>query len=72
MQIPGISMAIPDSVYQTNEEKYFTFSSGQPVEKIDYIFYTDQTIKPVSATVLSTYGEISDHLPVYFKFSFVK
>jgi endonuclease/exonuclease/phosphatase family metal-dependent hydrolase len=70
MEIPGLKMAIPDSIYRANEPDYFTFSSGRPVEKIDYIFYTSDKINPVRATVPSQAGQISDHLPVYFEFTF--
>jgi endonuclease/exonuclease/phosphatase family metal-dependent hydrolase len=71
MDVKSAAMAIPDSIYLKNERDYFTYSSGEPVEKIGYIFYTSDKIKPVEGGVLGGAGEISDHLPVKMKFIFV-
>ena len=48
----------------------YTFSSGKPMGKIDYIFYSKSKIEVVEARVLHEAGEISDHLPVMAKFIF--
>ena len=45
-----------------------TFDSKQPFERIDYIFYTKNTIQYLSGEVLSNFGETSDHLPVQMRF----
>lgn len=45
-----------------------TFDSKDPYKRIDYIFYTKNTIEYVSGKVLTEFGEASDHLPVFMKF----
>ena len=45
-----------------------TFNSKNPFERIDYIFYTENTIEYISGKVLNEFGEASDHLPVYMNF----
>ncbi|MGB3464703.1 MAG: hypothetical protein WBA74_05525, partial [Cyclobacteriaceae bacterium] len=47
----------------------YTYSSGQPTRKIDYIFYNDNKIILHEASVLRQAGQISDHIPVMMKFS---
>jgi len=69
---PGIGSAIVKEQYLQSEKDYFTFSSGDPTDKIDYIFYNKNKISPVSGKVLKTAGQISDHIPVLFEFSFIK
>ena len=64
----SIAAAIPESQYLEDEASYFTFSSGKPEIKIDFIFYNPDRISPIEGTVLKEAGEISDHLPVWFKF----
>lgn len=52
------------------KEKYpFTFETGNPFERLDYIFYTEKSIHNLKARVLLEFGEISDHFPVLMKFS---
>ncbi|MTI29639.1 endonuclease/exonuclease/phosphatase [Cytophagales bacterium RKSG123] len=65
---PNLTMAISDKEFNTAPEDFFTFDSGKPYEKIDYIFYTNDKIKMVKAKVLKDAGTISDHLPVLMKF----
>lgn len=48
-----------------------TFSSGNPYERLDYIFYNTTFIDYVDGNVLSDFGEISDHFPVKMRFKFV-
>ena len=45
-----------------------TFNSKNPFERIDYIFYTKNSIEYLSGSVLNSFGESSDHLPVFMKF----
>ncbi len=65
--IPGIHMTVNAETYEDEAEKYYTFDSSQPSEMIDYIFYNEK-ILPVEFKVLAESAEISDHLPVFFKF----
>lgn len=67
LSLPGIQMATTELDYRIRPEEYFTFTSRNPYEKIDYIFYNSK-ILPVESFVIRSSGEISDHLPVYFKF----
>lgn len=45
-----------------------TFDSKNPSERIDYIFYTKNSINYISGKVLTAFGEASDHLPVEMSF----
>lgn len=45
-----------------------TFDTKAPFERIDYIFYTKNSIEYVSGSVLNDFGQVSDHLPVYMEF----
>jgi endonuclease/exonuclease/phosphatase family metal-dependent hydrolase len=45
-----------------------TFDSAKPYERIDYIFYTENSIEYISGKVLNAYGQASDHLPVFMEF----
>ncbi len=45
-----------------------TFDSKSPRKKIDYIFYTENSIEYISGKVLKEFGEASDHLPVFMEF----
>lgn len=45
-----------------------TFDTKDPFERLDYIFYTENTIEYVSGKVLKTFEQASDHLPVEMKF----
>ncbi len=64
----NIRSAIDLEDYNKNKEINYTYSSEEPQRKIDYILYNDNFIKKIDAKVLHEAGEISDHLPVYFKF----
>ena len=66
----SISRAISDEVYQANKNAFYTYSSEKPSRKIDYIFYSKDRINLINATVLSTAGQVSDHLPVLMFFTF--
>ena len=45
-----------------------TYNSKDPHKRIDYIFYTKNSIEELEGRVLNEFGEASDHLPVYMKF----
>jgi endonuclease/exonuclease/phosphatase family metal-dependent hydrolase len=45
-----------------------TFDTKKPFERIDYIFYTKNSIEYISGKVLNEYGQASDHLPVFMEF----
>ena len=60
--------AVDEKIYTSDPDRYNTFNSGDPVEKIDYIFYDPARIRKVDARVVKEMGEISDHLPMYMKF----
>lgn len=67
MSANNIASAITDSSYNAKPSNYFTFSSGQPTEMIDFILYNPSHIQSIEGYVPKS-GEISDHLPVVFKF----
>lgn len=69
LEHPLLSPAISPSQYLQQEQQYFTFDTKEPYEMLDYIFYTHQSIKPLSTRVVREAGEISDHLPVYMSFT---
>jgi endonuclease/exonuclease/phosphatase family metal-dependent hydrolase len=45
-----------------------TFDSKQPYERIDYIFYTKNSIEYQSGRVLNEFEQASDHLPILMEF----
>ena len=45
-----------------------TFDTKAPFERIDYIFYTKNSIDYISGKVLNEFGQASDHLPVFMEF----
>jgi len=63
MKVPGIGNAA-----FTKENPSNTFSSVDPFKRIDYIFYTENSIQMVDSQVLNQFGEASDHLPVEMRF----
>lgn len=65
---PGLRSAISDSLYLSDEHKYFTFDSRNPEIKIDYVFFNSDKIKSIDARVVHEANEISDHLPVFMRF----
>ena len=46
----------------------FTYSSAHPFKRIDYIFYSKNSIELINSKVLKQFGEASDHLPIEMKF----
>lgn len=67
---PLLSPALDERQYLANEAAHFTFDTKHPYEKLDYIFYTHQSIEPVEIATLREAGEISDHFPLYMSFKF--
>jgi endonuclease/exonuclease/phosphatase family metal-dependent hydrolase len=47
-----------------------TFSSEEPTERLDYIFYNKEFIQEIDAKVLEEFDMSSDHLPLFMKFKF--
>lgn len=45
-----------------------TFDTKNPFERIDYIFYTKNSIEYISGKVLTEFGQASDHLPLEMSF----
>lgn len=45
-----------------------TFDTKAPFERIDYIFYTKNSIEYISGRILNEFGQASDHLPVFMEF----
>lgn len=45
-----------------------TFDTKKPFERIDYIFYTKNSIEYIDGKVLTQFGEASDHLPIEMRF----
>lgn len=45
-----------------------TFDTKAPFERIDYIFYTENSIEYIAGKVLNEFGQASDHLPVFMEF----
>ncbi len=65
---PLLGMATSEGEYSQSAEDFFTFSSEHPTQKIDYIFYTKNSIEKIASGVAREAGEISDHLPVWLRF----
>lgn len=59
----GVGNAAFNSVNPIN-----TFDTKNPFERIDYIFYTKESIAYISGKVLTQFEQASDHLPVEMKF----
>jgi len=51
-----------------NEKYELTFNSKNPFERLDYIFYTTNSIEYVNGKVLKQFEDASDHLPVEMQF----
>ncbi|WP_271406672.1 endonuclease/exonuclease/phosphatase family protein [Tenacibaculum soleae] len=59
----GVGNAAFNAVNPSN-----TFDTKNPFERIDYIFYTENTIEYVNGKVLNDFEQASDHLPVEMQF----
>lgn len=60
---PGVGNAAFDI---NNPEN--TFNSYKPFKRIDYIFYTKNSIEYINGKILTQFGQASDHLPVEMRF----
>jgi len=69
MKGKNIVRSIPNSVYQINKSKYYTFDSKEPTRKIDYILYNKDKIRGIEARVIKEADDISDHIPIMMRFS---
>lgn len=67
MSARHIKSAISKTDYLKNPDAFYTFSSGDPNQMIDYILYNENYIECIEAKVVQEAGEISDHLPLYGK-----
>jgi endonuclease/exonuclease/phosphatase family metal-dependent hydrolase len=65
----GLESAIDENMYIGNPGIFNTFRSDDPIEMIDYIFYDPRLIAKIEAFVIRDAGIISDHLPVFMKFT---
>lgn len=68
LEHPLLSPALSEADYLQHEPRHFTFDTDNPYEKLDYIFYTHQTIESIETITLKEAGEISDHIPVLMRF----
>ncbi|MCW6036059.1 endonuclease/exonuclease/phosphatase family protein [Spirulina subsalsa FACHB-351] len=66
---PKIRSVVPEKAM--NEPEMKTFPSNEPTVKLDYIFYTPDSLELVNSKVLQNIGQASDHLPVLAKFRLV-
>ena len=57
---------IGNAAFDSNYD--FTYSSVNPFKRIDYIFYSKNSIELIDSKVLKQFGEASDHLPIEMKF----
>ncbi len=64
----GLKSVISKKQYEIKPKDSFTYPSGDPTRKIDFILYNDK-ISPIEARIFKEVGTASDHLPIYFKFS---
>lgn len=55
------------SAAQFTAPEQFTYPSGTPEFKLDYIFYTPDRIELLDAQVLTSAGSASDHLPLLMR-----
>ena len=67
-EMENVANAIPDSIYKKDVIGYNTFSTEDPSEKIDFIFYNTDKIKAIDTGVLQEIGSPSDHFPVWMTF----
>jgi endonuclease/exonuclease/phosphatase family metal-dependent hydrolase len=51
-----------------NKSFFNTFSSMNPVKRIDYIFYNKNFIEEISSRIVTEMGTASDHLPLMMTF----
>ena len=68
LKISNIKSAVaPDKFGDLSEG---TYPSKLPKDKIDFIFYSPESLEVLEARALNEAGEASDHLPVFARFRF--
>jgi endonuclease/exonuclease/phosphatase family metal-dependent hydrolase len=67
-----IGEAISKDRYLDSEERFFTFNTEKPYERLDYIFYNKNKIRKIESDVLREAADISDHLPVWLTFIIIE
>lgn len=65
---PNIQLSIPITPANVVDPNLYTFNTWDPNKRIDYIFYTPNSLELVNSRVLNDIGEISDHFPVRASF----
>lgn len=65
---PGFGHAISTSQVTDFGGDNYTFSAETPKVKIDYIFYSSDSIEMIDAKTISNTNLLSDHLPVMMRF----
>ena len=64
-----LAPAVPQAQWPTEgTTQNATFPTDKPEYKLDYIFYTPDTIEIVETQVINAAGEASDHLPLMMRF----
>lgn len=71
LEHPLLDVAVDRETYLASESAHFTFDTAEPYEKLDYIFYSNQSIHSVDVHTLTEAGEISDHYPVFMRFKWM-
>jgi len=64
---PYISSVIKKEEYIAKPKSFYTFSSRDPVDKIDFILYNNRFLQCEDARVIHEAEDISDHLPLMAK-----
>lgn len=59
--------AVPPEKWQRDNA---TFPADNPAYKLDYVFYTSNTLEVLETQVIDAAGEASDHLPLMVRFRF--
>ena len=65
---PILAAAVPPD--QLAQPEQFTFPSDKPQHKLDYVFYTPDSLEVLDVQVLSAAAQASDHLPVVVRLRF--
>ncbi|MBE7381875.1 MAG: endonuclease/exonuclease/phosphatase family protein [Leptolyngbya sp. SIO1E4] len=65
LESPVFSPAIPAD--QFTDAAQFTYPADTPQYKLDYIFYTPQTLELLEVSVLAAAAQASDHLPLIMR-----
>lgn len=56
-------------ISRDNQQIINTFPADAPKERLDYIFYTRRDFELISSSVLTEFGQVSDHFPCHAVFS---